>query len=85
MKYDDGRHGCMREEDKKREFAMKLQCSNPKVQTLMLKLLLQNHFPNLQHNNTITTNIMKMRRRWLLIQSNVEVGGFLQPIWDNRF
>ena len=32
MKYDDGSHGCMREEDKKIEVAMKLQCPNPKAQ-----------------------------------------------------
>jgi hypothetical protein len=56
MKHDDGRHGCKREEDKKREAAMKLQCPNPKAQTLMLKLL-QNCSPNLQHNNTMATNI----------------------------
>ena len=33
MKHDDVIHGCMREEDKKREVAMKLQCPNPKAQT----------------------------------------------------
>ena len=33
MKLDDGSHGCMREEDKKREFEMKLQCPNPNAQT----------------------------------------------------
>ena len=56
MDHDDGSHGCMREEDKKREVVMKLQCPKPKAQTLMLKLV-QNHSPNLQHNNTIATNI----------------------------
>ena len=59
MKHDDGSHGCMREEDKKREVALKLQCPNYKAQTLMLKIFLQNFSPNLQHNNTIETNIIE--------------------------
>ena len=67
MKHDDGSHGCKREEDKKREVSIKLHYPNPKVQTLMLKLLLQNFSPNLQHNNTIASNIIKMRKRGLLI------------------
>ena len=33
MKHDDGSHGCIREEDKKREVAMKLKCPIPKPQT----------------------------------------------------
>ena len=33
MKHDDGSHRCMREENKKREVAMKLQCPNSKAQT----------------------------------------------------
>ena len=33
MKHDDGSHRYMREEDKKREVKMKLQCPNPKAQT----------------------------------------------------
>jgi hypothetical protein len=33
MNHDDGSHGCMREEDKKREVAMKLQCPNSKART----------------------------------------------------
>ena len=38
MKHDDGSHGCNREEDKKREVAMKLQCPNPNAQTPLKSL-----------------------------------------------
>ena len=33
MKHDDRIHGCMREEENKREVAMKLQCPNSMAQT----------------------------------------------------
>ena len=39
MKHDDGIHGFIREEDKKRKVAMKLQYPNPKAQTPSLKSL----------------------------------------------
>ena len=38
MKHDDGSHGCMREEYKKKEVAIKLQCPNPNAQTPLKSL-----------------------------------------------
>ena len=38
MKHDDESYGCMIEEEKKREVAMKLQCPNPKAEILSKSL-----------------------------------------------
>ena len=45
--------------------------------------------PNLQHNNSLEYDYvfivcMKNEERALPYIVDVEVGGFLQPIWDNR-
>ena len=60
----------------------KLQWSS-NVQTLMLKLLLQNRSPNLQHNNTIATNIYSNEKERAPYKGKCGGGRLLtREMWD---
>ena len=53
MKHDDGSHGCMREEDKKRQIENEAPMSKPKGSSPNAQKSFKNHSPILQHNNSI--------------------------------